>query len=44
VSEDRQRHRYAPEPRRWYRTTWFAAVAVVVFVILAIALVVALLR
>ena len=32
MSEDRQRHRYAPEPRRWYRTTWFAAVAVVVFV------------
>ncbi len=41
MTADRQRHSYQPEPRPWYRKTWFAALAVVGFVaILAVIVVI----
>lgn len=40
MTEGRQRHRYQPVPRPWYRTTWFASL-IVIAVVLAIAVVVA---
>jgi nitrate/TMAO reductase-like tetraheme cytochrome c subunit len=32
LTEGRQRHRYHPGPRPWYRTTWFSALVVVCFI------------
>ncbi len=40
MSEGRQRHRYEPEPRKWYRTTWFASLIVIAFVAVVAAVVV----
>jgi cytochrome c-type protein NapC len=40
LTEGRHRHRYQPEPRPWYRTTWFAALAVVAFVVIVAVVVV----
>ncbi|NLG65593.1 MAG: hypothetical protein GX537_08315 [Actinobacteria bacterium] len=40
MTEGRQRHRYVPGPRKWYRTTWFASAVVVAFVAVVAAIVV----
>ncbi len=40
MTEGRQRHRYQPGPRPWYRTTWFATLVVVAFVVVVAVVVV----
>jgi nitrate/TMAO reductase-like tetraheme cytochrome c subunit len=40
LTEGRQRHRYEPGPRKWYRTTWFTSLVVVAFIALVAVIVV----
>jgi nitrate/TMAO reductase-like tetraheme cytochrome c subunit len=40
LTEGRQRHRYQPVPRKWYRTTWFTSVVVAAFVIAVVVILV----